>query len=151
MVYSYNVILHKPNYIQQNGWHSQRQYWMNEARLKYILHNFNFRNFKSKLNRNQDSCYIGEGRGTENDWEHKQMRLLEFWCFLIWVLLIWFFFFLVYESIVRICILLFNSMIVQQQQQSVFKNKHLGHSLTSFHFIWNHFIWNDWEFTSHII
>ena len=88
MVYSYNVILHKPNYIQQNGWHSQRQYWMNEARLKYILHNFNFRNFKSKLNRNQDSCYIGEGRGTENDWEHKQMWLLEFWCFLIWVLFI---------------------------------------------------------------
>ena len=36
------------------------------------------------------------------------------------------FFFLAYESIVRICILLFNSMIVQQQQQSVFKNKHLG-------------------------
>lgn len=60
MVYSYNVILHKPNYIQQNGWLSQRQYWMNEARLKYVLHNFNFRNLKNKLNRNQDSCYIGE-------------------------------------------------------------------------------------------
>lgn len=33
---------------------------MNEAGLKYILHNFNFRNFKNKLNRNQDSCYTGE-------------------------------------------------------------------------------------------
>lgn len=42
-----------------------------------------------------------------------------------------FFFFLVYESIVRICVLLFNSMIVQQQQKGLFKNKHLGHSLTS--------------------